>query len=60
MLAPRVGSPEEVEGGTFCRDRIEYSVPGGGLVNRLIVASEVRKIFDYRAEKLKELFPPAR
>jgi ligand-binding SRPBCC domain-containing protein len=45
------------EGGTDVLDRVEYSVPGGSLVNDLFVAPDVRKIFAYRREKLKQLFP---
>jgi len=48
---------EEENGGTLARDVVEYAAPGGGLVNRLFVAGDVKKIFEYRAQKLKELFP---
>jgi len=47
---------EERDGGTLVRDKIEYAVPGGGLVNRLLVAPDLRRIFDYRAATLKKLF----
>jgi ligand-binding SRPBCC domain-containing protein len=45
------------DGGTLARDKVEYAVLGGGLVNRLFVVGDLRKIFDYRAEALKEQFP---
>jgi ligand-binding SRPBCC domain-containing protein len=46
----------EKDGGTLCRDRVEYAVPGGGLVNWLFVRHDVQKIFAYRAEALKNHF----
>ena len=33
-----------------------YSVLGGGLVNRLIVAPDLERVFDYRQERLRSLF----
>jgi ligand-binding SRPBCC domain-containing protein len=48
---------EDSNGGTLARDKVEYSVPCGGLVNRLLVARDLKKIFDYRMEILKEQFP---
>ena len=45
------------DGGTLVEDRVEYAVPGGALVNRLFVAKDVAKIFDYRKRKLEEIFP---
>lgn len=50
---------EEKDGGTLCRDRVEYAVPGGVLVHRLFVRREVETIFDYRAEALKRHFAAA-
>lgn len=47
---------EEVEGGTLCRDIVDYAVPGGWLVNALFVGPDVRRIFEYRQNKLRELF----
>jgi ligand-binding SRPBCC domain-containing protein len=43
---------EERDGGTLCRDFIRYAAPGGPLVNRLLVAPDVRRIFDYRRAEL--------
>jgi len=51
----------EKDGGTLCRDRVDYAVPGGWLVNRLFVEPDVRRIFEYRLKRLNEIFsePPA-
>jgi ligand-binding SRPBCC domain-containing protein len=46
---------EEQAGGTLCRDIVDYEVPGGALINWLIVERDVRKIFAFRQEKLREL-----
>ena len=43
---------EEVDGGTLMRDRVEYSVLGGALVNRLFVKGDLQQIFNYRHEQL--------
>jgi len=51
---------EPRDGGTLCRDHVEYAVPGGRLVHTLLVRRDVEKIFDYRTEKLRELFGDAR
>ena len=48
---------EETPGGTLVTDEVTYRVLGGALANRLFVAGEVRKIFDYRKARLLELFP---
>ena len=45
---------EAKDGGTLAKDLVEYAVPGGALVNRLFVARDVRGIFEYRTEKLRE------
>lgn len=47
---------EPLDGGTLVGDRVRYSVPGGWLVDKLFVARDVRRIFEYRARKLSELF----
>ena len=47
---------EAKDGGTLCRDRVRYRVPGGELVHRLIVRRDVERIFRYRQEKLAEQF----
>lgn len=47
---------EERDGGTLARDRVQYAVIGGQLVNRLFVRRDVEKIFHFRQEKLQGLF----
>jgi ligand-binding SRPBCC domain-containing protein len=52
-------SSEERDGGTLCRDRVEYRVPGGllaPLVHFLFVRSDVERIFHYRRRSLEEVF----
>ena len=51
---------EERPDGTLVTDHVDYGVLGGALVNRLLVAGELRRIFDYRRERLAELFPDGR
>jgi ligand-binding SRPBCC domain-containing protein len=46
---------ESVEGGTCCRDFVDYEVPGGALVDRLFVRRDLKKIFEFRQRKLAEL-----
>ncbi len=48
------------EGGTTICDRVTYALPlgwAGRLAHRLWVRRDVEKIFDYRAEKMRDLFP---
>jgi ligand-binding SRPBCC domain-containing protein len=47
---------EEAEGGTLCRDVVDYKVPGGRLVDAIFVRPDLRKIFGFRQRKLAELF----
>jgi len=47
---------EEQNGGTICRDIVDYSVPGGVLIERLFVRPDVLRIFSFRWHKLRELF----
>jgi ligand-binding SRPBCC domain-containing protein len=49
---------EDVPGGTICRDIVDYAVPGGWLMDRLLVRTDIARIFRFRMLKLKELFPP--
>ena len=44
----------EKDGGTLAKDKVNYAVPGGALVNKLFVARDMRKIFEYRTERLLE------
>ena len=46
---------EEVDGGTLVRDRVDYLVPGGAIVNRLFVQGDLRRIFNYRHDQLPGL-----
>ncbi len=50
---------EEKDRGTLVRDHVRYSVPGGFLINRLLVARDVAGIFEFRRRKLKEIFEPS-
>lgn len=43
---------EERYGGTLCRDQVVYAVPGGPLVNWLLVRRDVERIFAYRKTAL--------
>ncbi len=47
---------EEKNGGTLCRDFVEYAVLGGHLINWLLVRRDVEKIFAYRQESLLARF----
>ncbi|UCD75781.1 MAG: SRPBCC family protein [Phycisphaerales bacterium] len=48
---------EETDDGTLARDRVQYGVPGGAMVNALLVARDLRRIFDYRSRALRGIFP---
>ena len=45
----------EVDGGTLARDRVEYSVIGGAIVQKLLVARDLKRIFQYRQQRLAEM-----
>jgi len=50
---------EERDGGTLCRDRIEYAAPGGPFrswIERLWVRPDIERIFAYRRETLARRF----
>jgi ligand-binding SRPBCC domain-containing protein len=51
---------DEEDGGTLVKDRVRYRLPGPWfatrIVNRLMVAPDTRKIFEYRHEALRRLF----
>ena len=49
----------EHNGGTLCTDQVHYRPRGGALVNWLFVRRDVERIFNYRRERLKQIFPPA-
>lgn len=48
---------ESMNGGTQCRDIVDYAVYGGAPVNALFVRRDLQKIFSYRRLKLAEAFP---
>lgn len=48
---------EATEGGTLCHDMVEYAVYGGSLINAIFVRTDLAKIFAFRQNKLRELFP---
>ena len=54
IFIPQGGTPQD--GGTLARDIVQYAVLGGAIVQRLLVASELRRIFDYRNAALREYF----
>jgi ligand-binding SRPBCC domain-containing protein len=43
-------------GGTEIYDHVRYRVPGGALVDRLVVRRRLDAIFDYRRDRIAELF----
>lgn len=51
---------ESYQGGTTIHDRVTYALPWGlcgSLAHRFWVKRDIRRIFDYRADKMRELFP---
>ena len=48
-----------VNGGTQVCDDVEYAVLGGALVERVMVRPDLERIFNYRQERLPEMFPDA-
>lgn len=46
----------EVGDGTLVEDHVDYAVPGGALVDRLLVRRDIERIFAYRASVLADLF----
>jgi ligand-binding SRPBCC domain-containing protein len=46
----------EHQGGTLVGDRVDYAVPGGRLVQKLFVAPDLERIFQYRRCVLEEIF----
>ncbi|MFM9066776.1 MAG: SRPBCC family protein [Planctomycetota bacterium] len=43
---------EPVDGGTLCRDIVDYEVPGGSLIHKYFVRGDLEKIFTYRRQQL--------
>ncbi len=50
---------EETPRGTLVRDVVHYAVPGGRLVNALLIKPDLTKIFAFRTAKLLEFFGTA-
>ncbi len=50
---------EETGAGTRMIDEVEYAVPFGEWVHRLLVRRDLERIFDFRTEALREVFPGA-
>ncbi len=48
---------EPRDGGTLAIDHVRYAVPGGPLINWLLVRHDVARIFAHRAAKLRALYP---
>ena len=48
---------EETAEGTLAIDEVSYQVLGGWLVDRLFVAGQLRRVFEYRRARVLELFP---
>ena len=48
---------EERGEGALVKDHVQYGVPGGAIVNALLVAADLRRIFEYRCRKLHTIFP---
>jgi ligand-binding SRPBCC domain-containing protein len=44
------------QGGTIVGDDVQYAVPGGMLVQRLLVGPDLNRIFEYRHRTLAQLF----
>jgi len=47
---------EDRDGGTLCRDHIEYAPVGGALVNRFFVTRDLERVFEYRSTRLRARF----
>jgi len=48
---------ETVPEGTLAVDEVHYRVFGGRLVNKLFVQKDLQRIFEFRQQKMQELFP---
>ncbi|MEM9351431.1 MAG: SRPBCC family protein [Planctomycetota bacterium] len=47
---------EEVDDGTRVIDNVHYGVPGGAIINALLVEKDVKNIFEYRQRVMAEIF----
>ena len=48
---------ESKDGGTMIRDHVRYAVPGGTLIQKFLVAPDLERVFSYRLERLREIWP---
>jgi ligand-binding SRPBCC domain-containing protein len=48
---------EPANTGTLTTDHVRYAPIGGSLINFLFVRRDIKKIFAYRSEELKKIFP---
>lgn len=46
------------KGGTLVGDRVTYAVPGGRMIQKLLVAPDLDRVFGYRHKILTQLFNP--
>lgn len=44
------------EGGARILDTVQYSVAGGRLINRIFVAPDLNRVFEFRRRKIAEVF----
>ena len=51
---------EAVEDGTRMIDDVHYAARGGEWLHRVFIRKDIEKIFDFRRQKMVELFPAAR
>jgi ligand-binding SRPBCC domain-containing protein len=51
---------EQQSSGTLCRDHVDYAVPGGHIINWLLVRRDVERIFAYRQEAMRGHFREGR
>jgi ligand-binding SRPBCC domain-containing protein len=49
---------EQTPEGTLARDEVRYRVPGGRLINWLMVQNDLIRIFEFRRRRMLELFHP--
>ena len=47
---------QEVENCTLAMDEVHYAVPGGSVVNRVLVEPDLRRIFEHRQHQLQRIF----
>lgn len=48
---------EARDGGTLCGDRVTYAVPMGWMVHGWLVRPDLERIFEYRTQRMRALFP---